>query len=196
VGGGRVGGATGACWSSRGCSHRPAASRPARATIATKAADSERWGRAKAVHLRAHLPPGTDQTRDLGDQFTSAAAGAQLNRTQRSCGQTTIMRPTGRRGPDGQDRGPLSGHGSDRRGDAVALGSPRFARPGYCSTSLRTCAMSSARRSPSGSCSCRRLSASRMTSAAVMETPSSCAFAATRRIHSCCSAVSDVVTLW
>ena len=42
VGRGRVDGATGVAGSSRGCSHRPAASRPTRATTATKAADNQR----------------------------------------------------------------------------------------------------------------------------------------------------------
>src|SRR4029450_12149574 len=66
---------------------------------------------------------------------------------------------------------------------AVDLGNPRFARPGYCSTSLSTCATSSARKSSSGSCSRSRASARRITSAAVRETPSSWACAAIRRIH-------------
>jgi hypothetical protein len=49
--------------SSRGCSHRPAATRPARPTTTAKAADTERWDLAKAVHLQAHLPPSKDHTR-------------------------------------------------------------------------------------------------------------------------------------
>jgi hypothetical protein len=49
--------------SSRGCSHRPAATRPARATTTTKAADTERWDPAKAVHLQGHLPPSSARTR-------------------------------------------------------------------------------------------------------------------------------------
>jgi hypothetical protein len=73
VGGRRVGGAAGVSWSSRGCSQRPAASRPARATTAIKAADTKRWGFAKAVYLRAHLPPGSDHLRDPGDECTCAA---------------------------------------------------------------------------------------------------------------------------
>jgi hypothetical protein len=48
--------------SSRGCSQWPAASRAARATT-TKAAGTERWDLAKAVHLRVHLPPSNDHTR-------------------------------------------------------------------------------------------------------------------------------------
>ena len=76
VGAGRVEDAASVGPSSRGCSHCPAASRPARATTATRTADTERWGRAKAVHLRADLPPGTDWTPDPGDQFIPAQPGS------------------------------------------------------------------------------------------------------------------------
>jgi hypothetical protein len=65
VGGGRVVAAAGALPSSRGCSHRPVTSRPARATTTTRAADTGRWDLAKAVHLRAHLPPGRSHRRTL-----------------------------------------------------------------------------------------------------------------------------------
>jgi hypothetical protein len=65
--------------SSCGCSHRPAASRPARTTTATKAADTERWDLAKAVHLRVHLPPSRAHTRVPGDE-----GPATLNLTPKS----------------------------------------------------------------------------------------------------------------
>jgi hypothetical protein len=57
VGSGRVVGAAGILPSSRGCSHRPVTSSPARATTTTTAADTERCDLAKALHLRAQLPP-------------------------------------------------------------------------------------------------------------------------------------------
>jgi hypothetical protein len=79
VGGGRVVAAAFVRPSSRGCSHRPAASRPARATTATRAADTERWDLAKAVHLRAHRPPSRDHTRARDDELTS-----RLNLTPKS----------------------------------------------------------------------------------------------------------------
>ena len=54
--------------SSCGCSHRPAASRPARATTTTTAADTERWDLATAVHLQARHPPSKAHMGAPGDQ--------------------------------------------------------------------------------------------------------------------------------
>ena len=39
---------------------------------ATKTADNQRWGRAKALHLQAHLVLRTEQTRDQGDMASAA----------------------------------------------------------------------------------------------------------------------------
>jgi hypothetical protein len=75
VGAGRVEDAASVGPPSRGCSHCPAASRPARATTATRTADTERWGRAKAVHLRADLPPGTRRDARPGRPVHPAPTG-------------------------------------------------------------------------------------------------------------------------
>ena len=72
VGGRRVEDPTGVSRSSRGCSNRPAASRPTRAMTVTTAADNQRWGRAKALHLQEHLALRTEQMRDQGDMASAA----------------------------------------------------------------------------------------------------------------------------
>jgi hypothetical protein len=76
VGSGRVVATAVVLPSSRGRSHRPVTSRPARATTTTRAADTSRWDLARAVHLRAHLPPAgatSEPVDDVAVGFVSAA---------------------------------------------------------------------------------------------------------------------------